>query len=155
MKPGLMMALSALMATSPAFAYEIGDSISPEVAEKLNLQPGKAAVVDFFASWCASCAKEIPEIHQFIEDDKSEKVQVLGVGVDEDLAEGKAWQKQLNITFPVYDDTDQQVVESFAPIGMPALYYIIDNKVVGKRIGAVNHIDKQIRADLKELGVEQ
>ena len=79
-------------------------------------------MLDFFASWCVSCAKEIPEIHQFIEDDKSEKVQVIGVGVDEELSDGKAFQKRLNISFPVYDDVDQQVVQAFGPIGMPALY---------------------------------
>ena len=143
-----------LIATSQVFAYDVGDSLSPEISEKLKLEPGKASVLDFFASWCVSCAKEIPELHKFIEEEKGQKAQVIGVDVDEELAEGKAFQKKLNITFPVYDDVDQKVVQAFGPIGMPALYYVINNKVVGKRIGAINQIDRQIRADLKKVGVD-
>ena len=37
---------------------------------------------------------------------------------------------------------------------MPALYYIIDNKIVGKHIGAVPNIDEKIINDLQKLGVE-
>lgn len=147
-----LIALSML--SSQAFAYEVGDTLSPDIVEKLDLQPGKVAVLDFFASWCVSCAKEIPEIHKFIKEETGEKTQVIGVSVDEVLAEGKAFQEKLNISFQVYDDIDQQVVQAFGPVGMPALYYVMDNRVVGKRIGAITHIDKQIRADLKELGVE-
>lgn len=147
--------LTGLMVAAPiASAYEVGDSLSSEITRKLNLQPGKAAVLDFFASWCISCAKEIPELHKFIKEEKGQKTQVIGVDVDEELADGKEFQQSLNITFPVYNDVDQQVVEAFGPIGMPALYYVIDNKVVGKRIGSVNNIDQQIRADLKKLGVD-
>lgn len=150
----LATCLIALLATTqPIHAYEVGDTLSPEVSQKLNLQPGKVAVLDFFASWCASCAKEIPEIHQFIENNDG-AFQVIGIGVDEELADGKAFQEKLNISFPVYDDVDQQVVQAFGPIGMPALYYVADNKVVGKRIGAIDKIDQQIRADLIELGVK-
>ena len=74
--------------------------------------------------------------------------------IDEELDDGKKFQSDLNISFPVYDDTDQRVVEAFGPIGMPALYYVIDNKVVRKRIGPINHIDDQIREDLGDLGIE-
>lgn len=155
MKKYLTTALVILTLASPQiFAYEVGDTVSPDIAKKLKLQTGKIGVLDFFASWCASCAKEIPDIHKFIREDKTGKCQVVGIDVDEKLEDGKAFQKKLNITFPVYDDTNQQVVGAFKPIGMPALYYVKDNKIIGKRMGAVNHIDQQIRADLKKLGVE-
>ncbi len=154
MKIHLAVLLSGLLMAAPVVAYEVGDTLSPQTLAKLNLEPGKVAVLDFFASWCVSCAKEIPELKQFIKEDSSNKVQVVGVGVDEVLADGLAFQKKLDIDFQVYNDMDQKVVEAFGPIGMPALYYVIDNKIVGKRIGAINHKDDQIRADLKELGVD-
>lgn len=155
MKNYLVLCLMGLLAISQqTFAYEVGDTLSPEIVEKLNLEPDKVAVLDFFASWCASCAKEIPEIHKFIKEETNQKTQVVGISVDENLTDGKEFQEKLNISFQVYNDLDQQVIESFGPVGMPALYYVINNKVVGKRIGAINHIDQQIRADLKELGVD-
>lgn len=150
----LMIYLVGLLAIAPqSSAYNVGDKLSSDISQKLNLQPDKVSVLNFFASWCVSCAKEIPEIHQFIKENKG-AYQVVGIGVDEELAVGKAFQKKLNISYPVYDDVDQQVVQAFDPVGMPALYYVDDNRVVGKRIGAINHIDKQIRKDLKKLGVD-
>jgi len=146
--------MALFLAGNTTNAYEIGDTIDPEITEKLNIEHGKPAVIEFFASWCASCAKEIPEIHDFIREDKKNIVQVIGVDIDEELDDGKKFQSDLNISFPVYDDTDQRVVEAFGPIGMPALYYVIDNKVVRKRIGPINHIDDQIREDLGDLGIE-
>lgn len=146
--------LAGLMAAAPpTFAYDVGDTLTPEIIQKLNLPPDKAVVLNFFASWCIPCRKEIPELHNFIKEENPQQVQVIGIDVDEELADGKAFQEKLNITFPVYDDVDQHVVQAFGPIGMPALYYVIDNKVVGKHIGAVNRIDQKIRADLKKLGV--
>ena len=139
--------------TNPSYSYEVGDTISDDVIGQLNLPEGKPVILDFFASWCLSCAKEIPDLQKFIENDANNKVEVIGVDVDEELEEGLAFQKNLSIKFRVVNDTDQTVIQAFEPIGMPALYYIIDNKVVGKKIGAINHIDQQIKEDLKDLGV--
>ena len=136
-----------------AYSYEIGDTISEDVQKQLNIPAGKVAIVDFFASWCLSCAKEIPDVKKLIKQDTAQKMYVIGIDVDEELAEGLAFQEELSIDFPVINDTEQQIINEFAPISMPALYYIIDNKIVGKRIGAVNHIDQKITEDLLKLGV--
>lgn len=156
MKIGIKPTLAALVlsVSAPALSYEIGDVISDKVLEKLNLPAGKPVVLDFFASWCLSCAKEIPDLRKFIREDAKDRVEVIGVDVDEELEDGLEFQNSLDIDFAVVNDTDQVVIEAFAPIGMPAIYYVVDNKVVGKRIGAVNHIDKQIIEDLKGVGVE-
>ena len=60
----------------------------------------------------------------------------------------------LAIDFPVINDVEQTIISEFSPIAMPALYYIIDNKIVGKHIGAVPNIDEKIINDLQKLGVE-
>lgn len=134
-----------------ANAIEIGDIISPEIAAKLNLTPNKVAVVDFFASWCASCSKEIPDLNKFHRQQDNQNAEMIGIGVDDELAVSIAYQQKLSIAFPVHNDTNQQIVEFFNPLGMPALYYIKNNKVIGKRIGAVDHIQQKIEQDLKDL----
>lgn len=148
------ISLSLALLASPAFSYEVGDTISDDISKKLNLPEQKVVIIDFFASWCLSCEKEIPEMHKFIEEDTAKKTQVIGIDVDEELKEGLAFQKKLNISFPVINDQNQEIISAFSPIGMPAMYFVIDNKIVGKRIGAVDHIDEKIRQDLKALGVQ-
>ncbi len=150
----LLITFVTLLTSLPAYSLEVGDTIAPEIEAKLNLPEGKVAVVDFFASWCQSCAKEIPQLHKFIATQNQDNVQIIGVDVDEDLAEGLKFQQQLAISFNVLNDTKQEVIQHFNPIGMPALYYIKDNKIIGKHIGAIDQIDQKIASDLQQLGVK-
>ncbi len=162
MKPSIINAISftlflvliSLQPSKLAYAVEVGDTISEDLKKQLNIPKGQVGVVDFFASWCQSCAKEIPDIKKLIKQDTQQKIYVLGIDVDEDLDDGIAFQKELQIDFPVINDVEQQIISEFSPIAMPALYYIVDDKIVGKHIGAVPDIDEKIKRDLQKLGVK-
>ena len=49
-------------------------------------------------------------------------------------------------------DPEQQMIETFEPLGMPALYFIKNGKVSKMHLGAMPNIDQVIVSDLKELG---
>ena len=128
-----------------ALAYEIGDSIDNDLATELNLPADKVTLIDFFASWCKSCAKEIPGIKQIYQQGT---VNVIGIDVDDELEDGLVLQKKLEIDFPVINDTEQKIISKFSPIGMPAMYYIKNNKIIGKHIGAIDNIEQVIQQDM-------
>lgn len=139
-----------LMAVSlSASAYRSGDTVDAEILKKLKINPDKITLVDFFASWCTSCKKELPLLDNMKLD--AEKVEIMGVCTDEDIKKGKAFQKKLNLKMRVFDDTNQSVVSAFSPFGMPALYYIQNGKVIKVRQGAIPAIDKKVAADLKKI----
>ena len=83
--------LSCLLANH-VIAYEIGDEVDSEIAKKLNLSSEKITLVDFFASWCKSCAKEIPGIKQIAQQGN---INVIGIDVDDELEDGLIFQKKL------------------------------------------------------------
>lgn len=150
----LAIALFALasFATTPALAYKVGDKLDTDVMSKLNIDPNnpnKITLVDFFASWCTSCKKELPLLNNIAID--TNKVAIIGVDTDKNITKGKAFQKALKLTLPVYNDTSQSVVKKFSPFGMPALYYIKNGTVVKIRQGALPHIDKKVAKDLQQL----
>ena len=44
---------------------------------------GQPLLVNFWATWCPPCVKELPEINQFYQEAKSKGWQVLGLAVDQ------------------------------------------------------------------------
>ncbi len=131
-------------------AYEVGERIDDSIAKKLNLG-ADITVVDFFASWCVSCKKELPFVNKLSKNLDEKEVKFVGIDTDEELQDGLEFQKELGITFSVINDTKQEIVAKFNPLGMPAIYYIKDKKIVKKIFGAVNHIDKVIKKDIKSF----
>ncbi len=131
-------------------AYEVGETIDNSIAKKLNLG-NNITVVDFFASWCASCKKELPLVNKLSKKLDENEVKFVGIDTDEELDEGLSFQKELGLSFFVLNDTKQEVVAKFNPIGMPAIYYIKDKKIVKKIFGAVDNIDDVIKKDIKSF----
>lgn len=146
----LLLVTLVLLFSMNSYAYKVGDSVPPEVAKHLKLNKKGVTAVNFFASWCVSCRKELPLVNKLSKTVGS-NVSIIGVDSDEVLEDGLAFQKYLGLEFYVYNDLKQKVTASFNPVGMPALYYIKNNKVVKIRIGAINHIDTVMKKDLEQL----
>ena len=144
-----------LFLSSLLFSYQQGDTISKEMQEKLNIKGDKIYIIDFFASWCGSCKKEIPYISKVHQKIDSKKVEIIGVDVDKDIEKGKSFQKELksknNLTFRVINDPKNNIIKEFKPIGMPALFYVQNNKIVNVIYGAIDNIDEVILTDIKRL----
>lgn len=148
-----LVIISSLMLVAQAHAYRVGDVVEKEVMGALSIDPEKLTLVDFFASWCTSCKKELPLINNMTFDAK--RVEVVGVCTDEELSKGVAFQKKLGLKFRIVNDTKQTIVSKFSPFGMPALYYVLGGKVVKVRQGALPSIDKKIRKDVSNILAKQ
>jgi len=132
--------------------YDVGDTLSTDIVNKLQLKQDKVYVLDFFAAWCVSCKIELPLISKLnINLDKS-KYQIIGINVDEDINDGKSFVKDLALNFDIVYDNTNKIISKFEPIGVPAIYYIKNNKVQKVIFGAVHNIDTQILNDLKNIG---
>lgn len=130
-------------------AYDVGDKVPEVISKQLKLDPKKISVVDFFASWCTSCEKEIPLLQAMPLNPKT--AILIGVCTDEELADGLAFQKKLGITFAVTNDQQQQIVAAFNPLGMPAIYLIHQGQVKARFYGAMADIDKKIQQAINRI----
>lgn len=139
---------SLLFSTLALTALEVGDSVPTEIQEQLKLENNQTYVIDFFASWCKSCKHELPLVQKVAQENVAN---VIGVNVDKKEADGKKFVADLGLTFPVFYDSDKKLVETFDPMGFPAIYYVKEGKVVNVIFGAVDAIDEQIKKDMQEL----
>ncbi len=77
---------------------------------------GKVVMLQFTASWCGVCRKEMPHIEKDIwQKHKSNKNFALyGIDLKEDKQKVIDFQKQTNITYPLALDLDGKIFYTFA-----------------------------------------
>jgi thiol-disulfide isomerase/thioredoxin len=161
MKNTLLSILSAsLFSILPlsSSALDVEEQLTPELIKKLDIDPNKITLIDFFASWCASCRIELPKISELVPQLDSTQFEVIGINVDEEPLEGQqyidSFSKVGGLNFRVVMDPEQQMIEIFEPIGMPALYYIQNGKIKIMHLGAMTNIDRVIVSDISKLGYQ-
>lgn len=69
-------------------------------AQPLSQFKGKAVVVNFWATWCAPCVQEMPELAELAKENAARGIQVVGIGIDTPTNIA-AFGKKLNITYPL------------------------------------------------------
>src|SRR5690242_21889419 len=84
---------------------------------------GQALVVDFWATWCASCRDAIPKLAELSKQYHGKGLTVVGISVDQgpDEKVAKAARK-LGITYIVLRDKENALAERFGFSGIPSLY---------------------------------
>ncbi|KQY55150.1 TlpA disulfide reductase family protein [Lysobacter sp. Root494] len=99
---------------------------------------GKWVVVNFWATWCKPCVKEMPELSAL--DAMREHIEVIGLAYDDsDPKDIQAFLRQHPVAYPVAIVDTYDPPRSFAtPRGLPTTYLIgPDGKVVKKFMGPV------------------
>ncbi len=144
-----------LFSTVTLLAFQQGDILDSQTNQALEMEKGKVYIVDFFASWCHSCKRELPILSKLSQQLDHKRVQLIGVDVDENEADAKIFQRNLQaekkLSFKVINDPDGKIVSHFKPVGIPALYIIKDEKVIAILIGAKDHINTLILQHIKDI----
>jgi len=113
---------------------------------------GKVIIVDFWATWCPPCTKEIPHFIELQEKYKNE-VQFIGLNVGEKESEIKEFIKSMGINY-IIGYSNENIEKSFGGIsGLPTTFIIgKDGKIKAKAIGyrSKEWFEKQIISALRE-----
>ena len=151
--PALASNVATLRAGAPAPAFQLGSSDGKQVS--LDSFKGKIVLVNFWASWCGPCRKEMPILEQLNRQYHNKGVALLGVNVEPDSAAATDWLKATPVSFPILFDVDSKVSKLYQVEGMPNTV-ILDRKGNvryihrGYQPGAENEYLDQIRALIRE-----
>ena len=92
----------ALKALSDIPLYAVDHSTlggATQAERRLNQFQAKPLVINFWATWCAPCVREMPLLNHFSQQNPS--VQVLGLGLDSDKNIQKFLQK-VQVSYPLF-----------------------------------------------------
>lgn len=109
---------------------------------------GKPVVINFWATWCDFCVKEMPHFEESFKQ-HGDEVQFLMVNVQESPDVGKNFIEKNDYTFPVYFDTAGRAFSAYGLTGLPATFFIdADGNAVAQARGAVTAEKLQRGIDL-------
>ncbi len=115
-------------------------TLETPTGEKLSLKDfrGKAVLLNFWATWCEPCKKELPSMQKIYEALNPGGVEVVAISIDRDKKERvEKYIKKYNLTFPVLLDPSQKVRKDYFILGLPTSYLIgADGKLKGFVSGA-------------------
>lgn len=130
-----MFALPALALTNgeagPAFELPGDGSVV-----KLSGLKGKVVYVDFWASWCGPCKQSFPWLNEMQSKYGAKGFQVVGINVDANTADAKAFLAGLPAKFVVAYDERAVTPKAYGIKGMPSSVLLDGNgKVILQHSG--------------------
>ena len=124
-----MSAAQAATAAKPALSVKTLDGGTFDLSQ----QGGKWVIVNFWATWCSPCLKELPDISAFV---AAHKDKVAAIGLDFEDAEKdeiEQFLKKHPLSYPVAQvDIDNPPKDFEAPKGLPNTYVIAPDGHVAK-----------------------
>lgn len=113
---------------------------------------GKVVLVNFWATWCPPCRKEIPDLEALYKRFKDRGLVVLGIS-DEAAAKVQPFARKAKINYPVLLDPGRKVNKLYSVAGIPMSFvYNRDGKLVAESMDMRTR--HQFLAMLAEAGLK-
>ncbi len=101
---------------------------------RLKQLKGKVVLVNFWATWCQPCRKEVPDLETLYKQFQPQGLLILGIS-DDDPEKVRAFVQEQGVRYPVLLDPDSKVNELLHINGIPKTFvYDREGKVVAQSI---------------------
>jgi len=153
--PDLTFKLTPLNPRPPAPDFTLKDLDGK--TQRLADYKGKVVLVNFWATWCPPCRREMPSMERLYQKLKDQPFMILAVDQMEnfDLAFTFTGQLEPSPTFPVLLDEKGQTPKAWKVLGLPTSFVVdkqgrIAFRAMGGREFDHPEIEKTIRSLLQE-----
>jgi len=138
---------------APDFTIKMEDGS----VKKLSDLKGKVVWINFFATWCPPCRKELPHLEKDVYKafQNRNDFEVLVIGREHDWTTVNKFKKDNNYVLPFYPDAKREIFSKYAKQNIPRNFVIDKNGNVAVASTGFNHeefnsIIKTVEELLKE-----
>ena len=125
---------------APDFSLQ---GLDGEMITLADYRGDKPVVLDFWASWCPNCRRDMPKLNRFYEEYDGD-VEVIGVNLQENERTARKYIESAGITFPIVLDSDRQVSGAYG-IRSTNTHVLINKK---------GEVVRVIPGDIKKADIE-
>ncbi|MCT4603851.1 MAG: TlpA family protein disulfide reductase [Marinifilum sp.] len=115
---------------------------------------GKVVLINFFATWCGPCMKELPEVQKHLWPKfKDKNFVMISIGRQHTKDELIKWNKKKGFTFPIAPDPKREIYSKFASQYIPR-NFIVDKsgKIIWQGVGfEQKELDEMIKTIQENL----
>lgn len=139
-------------APRPAPALRLQD-LDGQLTDLAHLK-GRVVLINYWATWCPPCRREMPSMERLSQALKSEAFSVLAVNVGEDADTIDAFTSQLDteLSFPILLDTRSRAMQAWQVAGLPTTFLADkQGRIVASAIGGREFDHPEIIRAIREL----
>jgi len=153
---GLRPKTSTVLQGQPAPPFELTAFNGEFNGQRFALEDlrGQVVVLNFWASWCVECDKEMPVLEQAWNDYRDQGVWLIGVDYLDIDSEGLAYLERFGTTYPNGPDIGSRLYQDYQSTGVPETFFI-DKKGIIRHVQIGPISQPQLYALLDELVAEQ
>ncbi len=121
---------------------------------RLSELRGKVVLVNFWATWCPPCRREMPSIERLSHALKGAAFEILAVNVAENLDTVFSFTGTLEPipTFPIVFDTDSKVLKTWPVMGLPTTFILNkQGRIIYRAVGGREFDDPALQAQIRGL----
>ncbi|QCU90049.1 TlpA family protein disulfide reductase [Thiomicrorhabdus sediminis] len=85
---------------------------------------GKVILLNFWASWCGPCVKEIPSMNRLAQSFSEDKFEIVSLNFRETPQTIKDFMQQVQVDFPVLMDLDGKVSDAYQIFAFPSSFLL-------------------------------
>ncbi len=135
---------------APAFKLSQLDAVGADI--DLASLSGQVVLVNFWATWCVPCEREMPAMEHLYQSLQGEPFELIAVAIDDNEEDVRAFQKRYRLSFPILLDLDQAVYASDQTMGVPeSLLVDREGRIVERYVGPREWDAVEYRDRIREL----
>jgi len=121
----------------------------------LKSHQGEVLLINFWASWCPPCVKELPSLNRLQSKIGTKDFNILAVNIGEETATVRKFLAPMSIQFPVLTDPEGESVKPWKLIAFPSSF-IVDKKGVIRYslFGAIEWDNMEVTGIIQKLLLE-